>query len=142
MNHGQYPTAYDFRTHPLSGGKRYLTLRKGAKVYTPRAGGVIEHGNGKRYEIDENGSTIRVERSETEETERLICGEFRRCGARLSKKSVSVYRSGDDEFVDVGKVRAIEAAELHSALRELPSNCGTERVLTLCKKLKNQTPKT
>jgi hypothetical protein len=39
--------------------KKATRLRKGSKVWTPRPGGAIDHSSGAKYEVDENGSTIK-----------------------------------------------------------------------------------
>ena len=50
--------------HPLT-HRRVTRLREGSKIFTPRAGGTIDHGSGKKYVVDENGSTIRLVRGDS-----------------------------------------------------------------------------
>jgi len=122
------------KNHPLA-KHRVTKIRAGAKIWTPRAGGAIETSDGSKYVVDDNGSTLIRHRSETEETERQIEVELRRLAARLK---VFVYKSGEDEFVDVAKIHGLEAAEVWSALRELPSNCGYKKVIETCNRLKRR----
>ena len=123
------------KNHPLAKVKK-LTLRTGTKIWTPRPGGTIETSSGRKYVVADNGSTIVRDLSETEDTERTIRAELKRLAC--SKLRLRAFKKGEDILIDVAQFDDLEAADLWSALRELPSNAGYKRVLAVCQRLKKE----
>jgi hypothetical protein len=120
----------------MSHPKKVTKLRAGSQVHTPRAGGVIRHRSGAEYEVEENGSTIKRVRDEPLELRDALKTELARCGWPTTK--IKTWREAANEEVraDVARsIRNVDAQDLHTALRDLPTGCGQARIAKAAREL-------
>ncbi len=114
-----------------------IKLRKGSRVWTPRANAAIEHSNGRRYLVDGNGSTIRNMITMAEDRKLMIKKELRRLSANFKDIEVLCTNKEAEEFkVRIGNcIPFVNADDLWNALRQLPAHAGRERAIQAGRKL-------